>query len=132
MVLETIQMVPMRPFSQKIFFFKNRKCALFFFTFQPGQLGLPEVKSATNPILISFSGLERHEKIKFIATSNRHSIAVSANDKLYCWGSNKNGRCGAGSKDRIDVPLQISLPHSGIIKKIAVGWYQNKSKIDCL
>ena len=58
-----------------------------------GQLGIGNKENTALPVLVR--GLEGQE-IKMVAGGEHHTIAVTSEGKVYCWGRNDEGQCGKG------------------------------------
>jgi regulator of chromosome condensation len=60
-----------------------------------GQLGVGHKENIAMPALVSeISGPDN--QIMMIAGGEHHSIAVTREGKVYCWGRNDEGQCGRG------------------------------------
>lgn len=58
-----------------------------------GQLGIGHKENTAIPTKIKkFDGIN----IVSIAGGEHHSIALTANGEVYCWGKNDEGQCGVG------------------------------------
>jgi alpha-tubulin suppressor-like RCC1 family protein len=60
-----------------------------------GQLGVGHKENIAMPALVSAISGPDHQ-IMMIAGGEHHSIAVSREGKVYCWGRNDEGQCGRG------------------------------------
>lgn len=60
-----------------------------------GQLGLGDMKDRDTPTVIEELS---HERILMLSCGDRHSFAVTADGKVYGWGSNEFGQLGCGKK----------------------------------
>ena len=58
-----------------------------------GQLGIGHKESTSIPTKVL--GLEG-QKVVMMAGGEHHSIAVTEEGKVYCWGRNDEGQCGKG------------------------------------
>ena len=75
-------------------FFLNKKGQVYAWGLNNhGQLGLGHKENTAMPALVK--DLEGHQ-ILMIAGGEHHSIAVTAEGKVYCWGRNDEGQCGRG------------------------------------
>ncbi len=61
-----------------------------------GQLGNEQVKGTVQPILVE--GLS-DQTIRQISAGSTHTCALNQSGEIYCWGSNKDGKLGAGSSN---------------------------------
>lgn len=61
-----------------------------------GQLGNAHGKDSAQPILVE--GLS-DQKIRQISAGSTHTCALNQSGQAYCWGSNKDGKLGAGSSN---------------------------------
>ncbi len=61
-----------------------------------GQLGNEQVKETVQPILVE--GLT-DQTIRQISAGSTHTCALNQSGQIYCWGSNKDGKLGAGSNN---------------------------------
>jgi alpha-tubulin suppressor-like RCC1 family protein len=86
-----------------------------------GQLGDDTQTDRLVPTLVNMTGVLNNKTIIAIAAGDSHSIALSADNKLFSWGHNSVGQVGDGSTggDRLS-PVAISM--SGVLtKKIIVA-----------
>ncbi|SCU99302.1 LANO_0F01420g1_1 [Lachancea nothofagi CBS 11611] len=65
------------------------------------------------------------DKIKYIASGENHSFALTKDGKLYSWGLNQFGQCGV-SEDVEDgalvtVPTEVLLPEGTNVKMVSAG-----------
>ncbi|CAH1405500.1 unnamed protein product [Nezara viridula] len=70
-----------------------------------GQLGHNSLDSQLSPRRVIFPGTDVH--IKEIATADRYSLALAANNEVLTWGVNEVGQLGNGNTTLQDVPQVV-------------------------
>jgi alpha-tubulin suppressor-like RCC1 family protein len=69
-----------------------------------GQLGTGGLPASTTPAPVSGS-----QTFASLSTSWMHTLALTADGTVYCWGANLLGSCGTGlTVDRLLVPTPIT------------------------
>jgi len=91
-----------------------------------GQLGLgPSTTSSVDcqkPMQVDFFRQEVDYRIVSISCGWNHTVAVSMNGRVYAWGSNDFGECGAASKFcEYYQPVLVSLPRPEELKLPSPG-----------
>lgn len=61
-------------------------------------------------------------KAKKVACGSWHSLMIDENDKVWCWGRNKNGMLGDNSITDSNVPIQLEIEN---ILDIGAGCFQS-------
>ncbi|SCU97096.1 LADA_0H04412g1_1 [Lachancea dasiensis] len=65
------------------------------------------------------------DKIKYIASGENHSFALSKDGKLYSWGLNQFGQCGVTEEVEdgalVTVPTEVLLPEGTKVKAVSAG-----------
>ncbi|RIJ70648.1 hypothetical protein D1871_17605 [Nakamurella silvestris] len=92
-----------------------------------GQLGDGTNATSTSPVAVSTAGGLDGLTVTAIAAGTSHTCAT-ADGRVFCWGSNKSGQLGNGSKKDSNVPMPVdaSSPLKGVpIKSLAVGGSQS-------
>jgi uncharacterized protein YjbI with pentapeptide repeats len=57
-----------------------------------------------------------------LGSLNNHNALIKTDNKVYCFGDNRNGQCGQSTRnDKIQEPTLVSLPTGTTILSIAVG-----------
>lgn len=91
------------------------------------QLGFPETTSEINEAALVPLPLEKSELVTLISSGGRHCVVATSSNRIFSWGSNKNGRCGVGSNTEIIYePKQVPLtfPNGEPPKSLTIlcGW----------
>jgi regulator of chromosome condensation len=60
-----------------------------------GQLGIGNKENTSIPTLVRVLSTAEHQ-VLMMAGGEHHSIAVTREGKVYCWGRNDEGQCGRG------------------------------------
>lgn len=99
---------------------------------EDGQLGKGTIDSTDNlansvPVDITnnFTTLASSDKIIAVSAGEYHSLALSADGRVYTWGNNYDGQLGDGSATKKSTPVDITdkFPaDSGKIKYISAGY----------
>lgn len=50
---------------------------------------------------------DTHEEVVKVACGWDHSLAVTANGRVYTWGSGANGKLGHGDEESFDIPTLV-------------------------
>jgi hypothetical protein len=58
---------------------------------------------------VDVDGLPTGVAVTLVAAGTDHTCALTADDRLFCWGDNANGQVGSGGSS-VAVPQQIALP----------------------
>eukprot|EP01084_Bolivina_argentea_P070246 127720_1 len=87
-----------------------------------GQCGLGHNKHIKKLTPIRYF-IDNNIKIKSIYCGGNYNIALDVNGKVYSWGANKNGECGIGTTENINIPQLIFYVgvHESIIKYVKCG-----------
>ncbi|WP_210514815.1 RCC1 domain-containing protein [Hymenobacter terricola] len=76
-----------------------------------GQLGDGTTTSHESPVAIEVPGTA-HTSWKQVAAGSSHSLALTADGRLYTWGINTNGQLGNGLARDCTTPIEVPLPAS--------------------
>jgi alpha-tubulin suppressor-like RCC1 family protein len=69
-----------------------------------GESGSPSFREAPTPVLTALTFEE-------IASEGNHTCALTADEQVWCWGSNSSGQLGPGFPNSIsNVPVRVHLP----------------------
>src|SRR5688572_11174473 len=71
---------------------------------EKGQLGDGVLTDSLAPVQVS--GLEKNNIIA-VAAGGQHTCALSADGRIWCWGSNEKGQLGNGALTDSPAPLQV-------------------------
>lgn len=85
-----------------------------------GRLGNGGEDASTFPEPIPFFK-QRNIKIKDIACSGGHNIALSQDGRVYCWGFGSGGRLGSGTNEDQYVPASIRFFDDRNVVKVLTG-----------
>ena len=69
-----------------------------------GQLGL----GGDEPCYTSPQKLESLKHVEFVECGGNHVFCKTLNDKIFCWGNNKNTQLGLGNTDNQNTPILCS------------------------
>ncbi|XP_076244530.1 secretion regulating guanine nucleotide exchange factor [Calliopsis andreniformis] len=83
-----------------------------------GQLGCAEFKEPSSWKIMRIGS---PSKIEQISVGSEHSVALTENGEILCWGWNEHGNCGIGHTKDIKFPEQISLPSGYMATHIGCG-----------
>ncbi|SCU96776.1 LAMI_0F07712g1_1 [Lachancea mirantina] len=65
------------------------------------------------------------DNVKYIASGENHSFALTREGKLYAWGLNQFGQCGVTSEVEdgalVTIPTEVVLPQDVKVKMVAAG-----------
>lgn len=65
------------------------------------------------------------DKVKYIATGENHSFALTRDGRLYSWGLNQFGQCGVSEEvddgALVTVPTEVLLPEGARVKMVSAG-----------
>ncbi|OWZ22095.1 hypothetical protein PHMEG_0003261 [Phytophthora megakarya] len=86
----------------------------------PPVLGHGDCDRRLKPTLVQTLDDGREEIIK-VACGWDHSLAVSANGKVYTWGSGTNGKLGHGDEESFDVPILVRSMDGKQVKDAKAG-----------
>lgn len=78
------------------------------------------------PVPVHTGGVMAGKKIASVAIGQRHTCAISTDNKVYCWGDNSWGQLGDGTTTSTSLPVEIT--NSGalngkVTKSISIGIY---------
>jgi alpha-tubulin suppressor-like RCC1 family protein len=76
-----------------------------------GQLGNNASLSSNTPVAVDMSGVLSGLTVTDIAPGSTHTCALADNN-VYCWGSDSNGRLGNGPAGSSTVPVATIAPSS--------------------
>ena len=51
-----------------------------------------------------------------------HSLAITAEGRLYTWGKNSQGQCGLGHTDDVLQPTLVIMLAEWQVAEVAAGW----------
>lgn len=86
-----------------------------------GQLGLGDQASRSIPTEVSRSNFG-NKNISAIVVGGNQTIALTADNKLYAWGSNTYGELGTGDNTARNIPTLVNISSlNGSIKALAAG-----------
>ena len=92
-----------------------------------GGLGNGSTSTSLVPVAVNTTGVLAGKTIKYLSAGPAyHTCVIASDDKVYCWGKNKNGELGNGSIIDSNVPVAVNM--SGVlagktIKQMSVGSY---------
>ena len=94
---------------------------------EDGGLGNGSASVSPVPVAVNTTGVLAGKTIKYLSAGPAyHTCAIASDDKVYCWGKNKNGELGNGTIIDSNVPVAVNM--SGVlagktIKQMSVGSY---------
>jgi alpha-tubulin suppressor-like RCC1 family protein/Tfp pilus assembly major pilin PilA len=89
-----------------------------------GQLGNGTTGSYGQPIAIDTTGVLNGKTIKALSTGWDHTCVIASDDKAYCWGANRSGEIGDGTKTQRTSPVAVNTAgalNGKTIKSISAG-----------
>jgi alpha-tubulin suppressor-like RCC1 family protein len=89
-----------------------------------GQLGNNSTTNSSVPVAVYTSGLLSGKTSKDVSAGYRHTCAIVADNKAYCWGYNSDGQLGNNSTTNSSVPVAVytsGVLGGKIIKHIDAG-----------
>ena len=89
---------------------------------QYGQLGDGTTISKTSPVLVN---LPPNVNITTISSGIHHNLALTADGKIYGWGSNASGEVGDGTNVMRTSPVSVNLPPNVSFIDLAGGEYHS-------
>ncbi len=93
-----------------------------------GQLGNDSTGQADSPVAADTTGVLAGKTVVAISGGHTHSLALTADGKLFAWGYNQNGQLGNGSGTDSAVPVAVSMTGAlagKTVKAIAAGGDHN-------
>ena len=94
---------------------------------EDGGLGNGSSSVSPVPVAVNTTGVLAGKTIKHLSAGPAyHTCVIASDDKVYCWGKNKNGELGNGTIIDSNVPVAVNM--SGVlagktIKQMSVGSY---------
>ncbi len=85
---------------------------------EKGQLGDGVLTDSLAPVQVS--GLEKNNIIA-VAAGGQHTCALSADGRIWCWGSNEKGQLGNGTLADSPAPVQVSGLGNNTMIAVAAG-----------
>ena len=90
-----------------------------------GKLITIDYYEITKTVTIGQISLDENDLISMVDLGGTHSIALSANGRVFLWGNNNKGQLGDGTTVRtltpIEITQQFSLAEDDIIKSVSLG-----------
>jgi alpha-tubulin suppressor-like RCC1 family protein len=77
-----------------------------------GQLGDGTKAGHLSPVVVPLPASAARTTWKQVAAGTSHSLALTADGRLFAWGNNNNGQVGNGSSLDCPVPAEVALPAS--------------------
>ncbi len=72
-----------------------------------GQLGNNSTTDSSVPVAVNTSGVLSGKSLTAITGGSRHTLAVSTEGRIYCWGTNSSSQLGDSSSSGTLVPLTV-------------------------
>ena len=72
-----------------------------------GQLGCGEFQGPSSWRIMRIESLA---KIRQVSVGSEHSVALTENERIFCWGWNEHGNCGSGHTKDVKLPEQLPFP----------------------
>lgn len=91
-----------------------------------GQLGNNSTSDSLSPVLVSGGGVLDGKAVISIAVGQKHTCALTSDNKLYCWGYNGNGELGNGQT--VDSPVPVEITSSGDLAGRQIKAISSKSE----
>ncbi|XP_039264808.2 uncharacterized protein LOC120340578 [Styela clava] len=83
-----------------------------------GQLGLGHTHQVNKPTCVK--SLKMHN-VSMVACGRNHTIACTANNKIFVFGNNSDSQLGVDDIDSSNLPLEVNVVNNGAIKQIGAG-----------
>lgn len=74
-----------------------------------GTLGTGSTTQANTPVAVNMSGVLNGKTIVSLASGERHSLALCADNTLAAWGANDQGQLGTGNTTPSTLPVAVSM-----------------------
>lgn len=90
-----------------------------------GQLGTGTTASSLVPVAVDATGVLSGITVTQLAVGSTHSLALSADGRVFTWGGNDRGQLGTGSSPGSLVPIEVSSMGAlagKTISQVAGGW----------
>lgn len=85
-----------------------------------GRLGLGDATDRTEAVLVN-----RHvenEDVVSVQCGASHSMVLTKQGKVYCWGKNTQGQCGVGATTDVLIPTLVKKLENSKVTVLAAGW----------
>lgn len=82
-------------------------------SYNKGQCGHGTNKDNENPKAVD--ALSSYRIVK-ITAGGYHTMAVSDDNEIFCWGTGIHGECGYGDFNHVNTPQRARLPQQGMIE----------------
>jgi len=73
-----------------------------------GQLGNNSTTNSSVPVAVASTGALAGKAVTLVAAGNSHSMALTSDGQVYCWGYNYYGQLGNNSTTNSSVPVAVS------------------------
>lgn len=83
-----------------------------------GQLGNNSTTSSTAPVIVNTSGELSGKSVVAVAAGYAHSLALTADGKVFAWGENGSGQLGNSSTSRSPVPVAVNTSGAMVGKTV--------------
>lgn len=90
-----------------------------------GQLGNETLEGAAAPVALDVAHLAEQPQLVAIDAGRYHTCAMTAAQKVLCWGNNLSGEIGTGEQSLTSVkPTFITMPDNVTLDTVHGGWAQ--------